>query len=303
MNELLSKVYLADKRSMLLATCCLLMVVLMVGCNSSSRVPADNTPLNLIEISCLAFDMNRNTPERFHLPIETHQRYAMGGDEYCQLSLANRYEKGWDAPVDYVQALYWYNKHPSRDLHLGRMAEKGLGQPVDLQQARDHYRKAVELGFTAGNTGLGRLLEPESVSDAQRQEVIDLYFKGVRHYDDDAWKGIQRMLAQGVKPNAEQKKLYAQIWKNGLIGSVENRFKRTEKIMELSKLPEAKESITLSFTFFLNENIPDIQVAESWGLPELDAEVIDLFQNIRMDTIMVFEVQDSYQMPFKIMLR
>ena len=78
---------------------------------------------------------------------------AEGGNAYCQNQLGSMYYlgRGIDSP-DYKQAVVWLEKAAAQGQanalnNLGVMADQGLGQQPSWRRAREHYQRAIELGY------------------------------------------------------------------------------------------------------------------------------------------------------------
>ena len=73
---------------------------------------------------------------------------AVKGDEFSQVSLAVCYQNGDGAPVDYEQAIYWYQKASEKDnvvaqYNLGCIYDEGVGVPRNYELAAFWYQKAA----------------------------------------------------------------------------------------------------------------------------------------------------------------
>ena len=78
---------------------------------------------------------------------------AEGGGTVCQHQVGFMYYKGLGVDVDYAQALAWLEKAAAQDMpiaigQLGVMYFDGTGVAPSWRRAREHYERAIELGFS-----------------------------------------------------------------------------------------------------------------------------------------------------------
>ena len=77
---------------------------------------------------------------------------AEGGDALSQFALGTMLsEEGYGWPLDYKQALVWFEKAAAQDdpgAHdsLGGLVMRGVGQQPSWRRARGHLQRAIELG-------------------------------------------------------------------------------------------------------------------------------------------------------------
>lgn len=85
---------------------------------------------------------------------------AEHGDVDAQNKLGAMYFEGNGAPLDYGEALIWFQKsadqgHAKAQYNLGQMYRQGKGLPQDLGKAIVWYQKSADQGFAPAQTALG----------------------------------------------------------------------------------------------------------------------------------------------------
>jgi TPR repeat protein len=129
------------------------------------------------------------------------EELAKRGFPQAMTKLGEMYTSGNGAPVNYAKALSLFRqaeakeKYPPAIVDMGEAYRLGLGVPKDPAKAREHYQRALALGYTGAYVQLG-LLE----QDARRYAAAENYFnKAVSSGNTAGWKYLGDMRVQQGK--------------------------------------------------------------------------------------------------------
>lgn len=202
------------------------------------------------------------------------------GDLLCRRILGQMYEEGLGMPVDLAKARAAYLSIAEVDkaayMQLGRMAEKGIGEPVDFAKARRLYEQsgAYEDNKLAA-VRLAGLMEVGKGGPRDSKGALALYLKWLERYQDDAWKGVQRLRNEGAVLDAEQIALYNKVWSKLVKSTLTRHMHRAKRTLSKEFSPnESLKPIKLQFELSTGSSVPNVKMLEGSGDSAFDAAVL-----------------------------
>lgn len=139
-------------------------------------------------------------PKDNSLAVKWLTRAAEQGDSLAQFHLAECYEKGTGVKQSDKEALFRYKRAAESECPLawavckaGEFYEFGRGTDRDEARAAELYRKAAELGDTAGMYNLGRCYEEGIGVEKDLGRAIEWYEAASNEGDEQAFDALDRL--------------------------------------------------------------------------------------------------------------
>lgn len=143
---------------------------------------------------------------------------AEQGDMVAQNIVGIGHQYGEGLPVDAKAAVRWFTAAADSGFaaawhNLGYLHEVGMpGLPPDDALARDHYRRAIDLGYVLSMANLGTLLREGRGGPVDIKGALDLYRRGADGGDGAAMDAMGWMHLNGIgvpADDAEARRWYA----------------------------------------------------------------------------------------------
>ena len=241
----------------------------------SRQTPRPRIRLYLIVLAWLALAACAPQPSQAAEDQELNKlrQAAEQGDVAAQTELGRMYvlgflyRKGWDVPLDYVQAVQWFRRaaeqgYADAQSYLGWMYKTGRGVPQDDAQAVQWYRQAAEQGYARGQHNLGDMYRDGT---GVRKDIVAAYMwfnlaasngykKAAEQRDSLARSMTKEQLAEaqrrtrewtGVEDDPEVARLEAQVQakKRQQRQQAAREKKRRELLAELARLNEEERKL------------------------------------------------------------
>lgn len=161
-------------------------------------------------------------------------------------------------------------------MQLARLAEKGIGEPLDPAKARRLYEQsgAYEDNKLAA-VRLAKLLEDGVGGPADKSAALNLYLRSLDRYNDDAWKGVQRLRGAGRIHDAEQVARYNALWSRGLNNTLSRHMRRSNsKFLKDFKEQPNLAPVKLQFEFSAGSLAPTVTILKGSGNSAFDDAVL-----------------------------
>ncbi|MFC6301576.1 sel1 repeat family protein [Pseudomonas sp. CCM 7893] len=243
--------------------------------------------------------------------VEEIRERSNKGNRVCSTVLAAMYERGVGVPQDIPKAKALYQSAADGDgrvyYQLGRMAEDGVGESPDYVKARQYYRRAANAPEdVSGKAGLAKLMEDGKGGPQDLEGALALYLSAMESIDDDSWKGVERLRAEGLTLTIPQKNRYNQVWAH----TVSNRINRKNMSAGLALLKTFKprsvsKPVKVQFEYTLGSLVPQLSVFESSGDNAFDKAAVEALSDFRFPQVqpMMPEGQKSLQFIGSVKLR
>ncbi|MGL4767823.1 MAG: tetratricopeptide repeat protein [Formosimonas sp.] len=163
-----------------------------------------NVAMMYAEGESVAQDLNK--------AIEWYKKAAASGDKTgaAQNNLGLLYVDGFDykvkegqtIPVDYMQALYWFNiaanehQNSNAQVSLGYMHSMGLGTPTDKAKAVHYYRLAAEQNNNIAQYNLGQMYRYGTGVTKNLKTAMNWYKKAADNGNEDAMAAFKKLKGQ-----------------------------------------------------------------------------------------------------------
>ncbi|KAF9932234.1 hypothetical protein FBU30_008656 [Linnemannia zychae] len=111
---------------------------------------------------------------------------AASGDASAQISIAELYREGEEAPQDYERAMEWYMEaanqgDPIAQWNVGSLLYHGLGVKQDFLKAMTWYLKAARQGYSAAQYSIARLYECGQGVRKDEAKALEWYFRAAEN--------------------------------------------------------------------------------------------------------------------------
>ncbi|MBW1250150.1 sel1 repeat family protein [Pseudomonas tolaasii] len=224
------------------------------------------------------------------------------GNVRCKAALGGLYEFGrGNVPQNFAKAKALYESVAVVDglgyERLARMAEEGRGQARNDGEARRLYQLALTKSDSdKSKLALAKLMEEGRGGPQDLFGAMMYYVEASQHAGDVAWKGIQRIRAQGLVLTPEQTQRYNDVWSD----TSRKSLNRTTMDIEIAlnkqiKRGSASKPVTLQVQGKPGSNVPLIALVESSGNAEVDQAVVTAFGKYRIPAEPLLQAgQDSW---------
>lgn len=202
------------------------------------------------------------------------------GDGLCTTILGQMYERGLGVTVDLDKARATYLVAAKLDrsayVQLARLAEEGIGEPVDPAKARRLYEQSgAHENNKLAAVRLAKLLEDGVGGPEDKSGALNLYLKSLDRYNDDAWKGVQRLRDPSTIHDAGKVSRYNALWSRGLKNTLSRHMRHANSkfLKDFKKQPNLAP-VKLEFEFSAGSLAPTVTILKGSGNSVFDDAVL-----------------------------
>lgn len=270
---------------------------LVAGCQASG--PPSSFEQSLANVQCMLSEGAKSlTADQ----VQSIRKASDNGNVRCKTALGSLYESGrGGVPQDFAKARSLYESVAAVDgvgyERLARMAEEGHGQVRNDVEARRLYQLALTNSDSdKSKLALARLMEEGRGGPQDLFGAMMYYVEASQHAGDVAWKGLQRIRAQGPVLTPEQTQRYNDAWGD----TSRKSLNRTALDIEIAlnkqiQRGSASKPVTLQVQGKSGSNVPQIVLIESSGNAEVDQAVVTAFGKYRIPAAPLLQAgQDSW---------
>lgn len=167
-----------------------------------------------IEGSAERIDLNRTSADdladalaavkagAFAKALPLLRRAADAGSAEAQFETGLRYDLGEGVPLDYKQAMQWYEKsaaqgHAPAQHNIGVLYEQGQGVDKDPKRAATWYEKAAAQGLASSQAMLGSMYEDGRGVEKDLKKALEWYTKAAEAGSPGAQTALAIMHVEG----------------------------------------------------------------------------------------------------------
>ncbi|NWA83748.1 tetratricopeptide repeat protein [Pseudomonas sp. D2002] len=262
----------------------LAIVGFVAGCQASA--PPSSFEQSLANVQCVLSEGAKSLTAD---EVQSIRNASDNGNVRCKTALGGLYETGrGGVPQDFAKAKSLYESVAAVDgigyERLARMAEEGHGQARNDVEARRLYQLALTSSDSdKSKLALAKLMEEGRGGPQDLFGAMMYYVEASQHAGDVAWKGIQRIRAQGPVLTPEQTQRYNDVWSD----TSRKSLNRTTMDIEIAlnkhvQRASVSKPVTLQVQGKSGSNVPHIALIQSSGNAEVDQAVIAAFGKYRI---------------------